>query len=496
MERESKKGNLFLLILKIGFLFLVTDFVIGRVPALMTRAVNTGKFGLSFIVEMFAVLVVFIVMMMSKNQYVFTEKKEGFFKSIILGLPLLIISVLVGIINLPSVFEPSFNLSNFLTLAMFCVSIGLYEEFLCRGWLLNEFLEKYGRTRKQVIISIFISALIFGLMHISNIWIGGQSVSTTIIQIIQATAIGMLFGGIYYRTKNIWSVVFLHGFYDFCVFLSSVNTLKDCHAVNESITLATILATGMLVGVYLLTTFIILRKSKVNHLIPDEKTLTPKEKEKSELGKILALIAIFALIQFPSPTTTEEAVEEEMICYEYDEKELKGTEFHYPSYSSYQITEEETIIDVVTTIDPIDPTIVTTTEVESKKEHNISFVAKENILTINLDGNKATVKFEDPIEIILLEQTDHYLLFVHEQDATSGESKIHYSNYIKKGEVKNSKEYLEGITKSLTKKLVPDVNSIGYITTRDSEYKYPIIYVGTSNYVFLDENNELFILKN
>lgn len=493
MQREHKKGNLFLLILKIVFLFLVTDFVISNVPALMTRAVNTGKFGLSFIVEMFAVLVVFIVMLMSKNQYVFTEKKEGFFKSIFLGLPLLIIAVFVGLVNIPSLFEPSFNLSNFLTLAMFCVSIGLYEEFLCRGWLLNEFLEQYGRTRKQVITSIFISALIFGLMHISNIWVGGQSVSTTIIQIIQATAIGMLFGAVYYRTKNIWSVVFLHGFYDFCVFLSSVNTLKDCHAVTESITITQIMATGMLVGIYLITTFIILRKSKTNHLIPDEKAITPEEKNKSEDFKKIALVVIFCLIFCPMPMTEEE---EEMICYDYKEKELKGTEFHYPSYATYQLTEEELVKEVVTTVDPIDPTIVTTTEVETRKEHTIKFSAEDKKLTIDLDGNKANIKFDHPIKMILLEQKDNYLLVIHEQNQTSGESKIHYSNYIKKGEVKNTKKYLEELSKSLEKELVPDVNSIGYITTRDSDYKYPILYVGTSNYLFLDENNELFILKN
>ena len=63
-------------------------------------------------------------------------------------------------------------------------------------------------------------------------------------------------------------------------------------------------------------------------------------------------------------------------------------------------------------------------------------------------------------------------------------------------EVKNTKTYLEELSKSLEKEVIPDVNSIGYITTRDSEYKYPIMYVGTSNYLFLDENNELFILKN
>jgi hypothetical protein len=249
----------------------------------------------------------------------------------------------------------------------------------------------------------------------------------------------------------------------------------------------------MLVGIYLITTFIILRKSKTNHLIPDEKAITPEEKNKSEDFKKIALVVIFCLIFCPMPMTEEE---EEMICYDYKEKELKGTEFHYPSYATYQLTEEELVKEVVTTVDPIDPTIVTTTEVETRKEHTIKFSAEDKKLTIDLDGNKANVKFDHPIKMILLEQKDNYLLVIHEQNQTSGESKIHYSNYIKKGEVKNTKKYLEELSKSLEKELVPDVNSIGYITTRDSDYKYPILYVGTSNYLFLDENNELFILKN
>lgn len=496
MKEQKKKGNLLFLIIKIVFLFLITDLVISRFPGLMTRAVNTGKFGLSFIVEMFAVLVVFIVMMLSKNQYVFTDKKENFFKSILLGLPILLIALLVGVVNIPAMFEPSFNLSNLLTLIMFCISIGLYEEFLCRGWILNEFLEQYGQTRKQVMVSIFLSSLIFGLMHISNIWIGGQSVSETINQIIQATAIGVLLGSVYFRSKNIWSVVFLHGFYDFCIFLGSVNTLKDCHYVNETMTISQLIASFTFCAIYILTAAFILRRNKISHLVEKEPDMTNQEKTKSDRKIIFIVIAIVAFLQFPIPSIEEEENSSELICYDYKEKKLADIEYHYPSYATYQFIDEEIIRETITTVDPIDPNIIINNEIEKKIEHKISFIADNNKLTIIIDKHKSNIDFTHPINLIVLEQNDSYLLFIHEQNQTSGESTIHYSNYLQKGKIKNNQEYINELAKSIEKKLVPDVSKIGYITTRQNKYKYPMLYVGTNNYLYLDENNEIFILKN
>ena len=49
---------------------------------------------------------------------------------------------------------------------------------------------------------IFFSGLIFGGMHITNV-LYGQTLFDTLIQIAQATSVGVLLGAIYYRTKNI-----------------------------------------------------------------------------------------------------------------------------------------------------------------------------------------------------------------------------------------------------------------------------------------------------
>lgn len=488
MKEQNKKKNLLLLIIKILILFLITDYVVSRVPALMTRAVNTGKYGLYFIVELFAALVVFIVLLLSKNSYIFTEKKEKFFKSIFLGLPILLISGLMLTFNLTEIFNPSLNLSNVITLILFCISIGIYEEFLCRGWVLNEFLEQYGKTRRQVITSIFISSLIFGIMHISNIWVGGQTVVETVLQIVQATAAGVLFGSVYYRSKNIWSVVFLHSFYDFTIMLGSVNALKDCHTINEVLTVSSIVFTITISLVYLLYSGIILRKSKVNHLIEGEPELSKKDYIKSENKKKIYTILILFLVFMPSPSIDEPEIEQ--ICYEYEEKELPEREIHYSNYKTFEFTEEITTEshNEEQNVDDYFSAIVV-------ENINLKFKQENNRLIININDLEASKDFNYPIELLVLKQPDHYLIFIHEQNPVSGESKIYYSRYIHTGSLNINENYINEVLNSFEEELVPDINSIGYITTRENELKYPFLSVGTNNFLFFDENNELYLIK-
>ena len=88
-----------------------------------------------------------------------------------------------------------FNLGNFINLLFLTIFIGIAEEFLCRGWLQNEFIERYGDTKRHIILSILFSSLIFGLIHLTNL-MAGQDLLTTIIQVIQATSVGLLLGSI------------------------------------------------------------------------------------------------------------------------------------------------------------------------------------------------------------------------------------------------------------------------------------------------------------
>ena len=325
-------------------------------------------------------------------------------------------------------------------------------------------------------------------MHISNIWVGGQTVVETVLQIVQATAAGVLFGSVYYRSKNIWSVVFLHSFYDFTIMLGSVNALKDCHSVNETFTVSSIVFTITISLVYLLYSGIILRKSKVNHLIEGEPELSKKDYIKSENKKKIYTILILFLVFMPSPSIDEPEIEQ--ICYEYEEKELPEREIHYSNYKTFEFTEEITTEshNEEQNVDDYFSAIVV-------ENINLKFKQENNRLIININDLEASKDFNYPIELLVLKQPDHYLIFIHEQNPVSGESKIYYSRYIHIGSLNINENYINEVLNSFEEELVPDINSIGYITTRENELKYPFLSVGTNNFLFFDENNELYLIK-
>ena len=196
-EKNKRKTHIFTFFIKMCLLFIIVQFFSNILPSFLAISVQSEKYGFEFIIECFLALFILIVLLLSKNHYIFTEKRENFLKSLILGVPILIFSIFYLIFNAMTITD--FNLFHLINIILYCFSIGVAEEFMCRGWLQNEFIERYSKNRKQVILSILLSSLVFGLMHLSNV-LSGQTLFETIIQIIQATAAGFLFGSIYYRT--------------------------------------------------------------------------------------------------------------------------------------------------------------------------------------------------------------------------------------------------------------------------------------------------------
>lgn len=91
--------------------------------------------------------------------------------------------------------------------------VGWFEEALCRGVLFNAFKAYWGDNKKGVYLSAFVSAFLFGALHLLNL--NGSNTISTITQVIYATFFGMLFATIYYRSGNLLSCIILHGLVDF-----------------------------------------------------------------------------------------------------------------------------------------------------------------------------------------------------------------------------------------------------------------------------------------
>lgn len=84
-----------------------------------------------------------------------------------------------------------YKLAGFITV---CILAPIFEEILFRGILLRGLLQ-YGVSP---IIAIALSSFLFGFAHL-NPW-----------QFLGAGFLGAIFGFVYYRTKSLWLVMFLH----------------------------------------------------------------------------------------------------------------------------------------------------------------------------------------------------------------------------------------------------------------------------------------------
>jgi len=82
--------------------------------------------------------------------------------------------------------------------------VGFAEEVLFRGILFGGLRAKY-----RLGTAIVVSSCIFGLVHWANLSLG-QGKTETIFQVINATALGMLFCALVLLGRSLWPAVFLH----------------------------------------------------------------------------------------------------------------------------------------------------------------------------------------------------------------------------------------------------------------------------------------------
>ena len=161
-------------------------------------------------------------------------RKGGFFRTLLLGVSLLIYGLLLGFgSNLFPLFKETGVewqtpiMMIWAAITMFFV--GFREESCYRGIVLNIFADKYLKDRKGIFITAFASAAFFGIMHMNNIFIG-QSFLECVSQTVNAFFLGALFGAVLLRGGNLWSLMLIHGFIDLGV--TSKNLLTKTYATD------------------------------------------------------------------------------------------------------------------------------------------------------------------------------------------------------------------------------------------------------------------------
>lgn len=193
-------------------------------------------------------------------------KKKGLLKGLLLGIPFLVLGIISAVysnlgIDLSKLGSPDIYKILIFTLSMFMV--GAAEEVVFRGLLFNNMVKKWGTYRQGIIKAIAISALIFGAIHLLNVFVSPPL--TVVVQAINAACAGVLFSVIYLRCNNIWAVIIIHMLVDWiALFLQQCFTGATSIITSEVSIIQALLVVLFGSIIPLLFSFILFRRYKLS----------------------------------------------------------------------------------------------------------------------------------------------------------------------------------------------------------------------------------------
>lgn len=137
-------------------------------------------------------------------------------RALLLVLPCLLISInnfpFVPVLSNGVALEARWYLV--LLYALQCLFVGIFEETAFRGCVFMLMLEKRSKTRKDIFFSIVFSSLIFGAIHIVNLFVGAGIVPV-VLQLGYSFLIGAMCSVALLVTQSLWVPVILHALFNF-----------------------------------------------------------------------------------------------------------------------------------------------------------------------------------------------------------------------------------------------------------------------------------------
>lgn len=244
---------------------LVTDLIFTIVLVLLRAdfsALDTYLY--STLQELVGALVAVLFLVRTDRAGLLRRRGSGFFNGLLVGMyPLVFIgyntfgSLLLGRPE-NGTLQPAVRICTFLAnMAM----VGVAEEFIFRGVIAQTLLEHFGTSRAGIWKACLLSGLFFGGAHLTNIL--SSAPFGVLMQCVFAGSLGVLFAAIYFRTGNLWVLVFLHGAQDAASLLAGglygTENMSTAVSSYDSTMLLSVL-------VYLIPTFFLLRKKKIGEV--------------------------------------------------------------------------------------------------------------------------------------------------------------------------------------------------------------------------------------
>ncbi|MEI7981067.1 MAG: CPBP family intramembrane glutamic endopeptidase [Bacteroidota bacterium] len=93
----------------------------------------------------------------------------------------------------------------------FTLSVGFAEEFILRGIIQPLLIRNFLMNKNSIFIGVIITSIVFGFFHFLNLKKEPDNLIGISHQVLFASCVGLFFGGLLIRTKNIIPVAFIHG---------------------------------------------------------------------------------------------------------------------------------------------------------------------------------------------------------------------------------------------------------------------------------------------
>lgn len=265
MEPKLKEGKRYWL-LRHPFLFALIMPIISVLGAsfvgiMVVRLINalvgidraTGNTVVDIVNALFRILCGVLIYVVMKKAYG-KELHFGFTKrNLKLAFLFCIPVFLMGLSNIPECLSRGYawrtGILGFLYAVLTGFAPGFFEEMALRGGALNNMMIQWKDKPNCVMRSLIASGVVFGVIHLINLV--GAGVWETLLQVCYASAVGILFGAIYLRTKNIVALIVSHSFVDFMaeLFVETEQTVEvSTFSITSSIV---IIAVFTVFGLYL-----------------------------------------------------------------------------------------------------------------------------------------------------------------------------------------------------------------------------------------------------
>ena len=141
-------------------------------------------------------------------------------------------------------------------LAVYCLFIGIFEECVFRGLVLQSMLGLLGGTHRGVVRAVLLTSLLFGVAHVElGNFTDALSVVQAILKIVQTGLYSILLCAIVLRTRRLGGVSAFHGFDDFLILLPGIAFFNESidieYVVQGDDAIPTIMFYLLVIGLYL-----------------------------------------------------------------------------------------------------------------------------------------------------------------------------------------------------------------------------------------------------